>query len=225
MVREAAEAGPFFAVATEVDGAQWLPFSDLLEDESHRRARVAAARAMLAERAGVGVTAIDERATASIQHLGTVARLVSPMLAVAALCGQSPHLTSANVRWRPLPGGPIEFAMLPDTFAPIDTVLVEFVEPLGAAFAATWHLSSHIVRGNVASALAGAAKMLSQARPQLRAEAESIVRALLTQPLLRGAGTWPDAADFRRTNCCLFYRIPGAGTCGDCVLTAPISPG
>ncbi|MEU9111287.1 (2Fe-2S)-binding protein [Streptomyces sp. NPDC048483] len=23
---------------------------------------------------------------------------------------------------------------------------------------------------------------------------------------------------YRRRNCCLYYRVPGMGTCGDCVL-------
>jgi len=221
-LRVVGEYGAFFVVA-EATGADWFPYNDLLEDDSHRRSSVAAARAMLAERAQVAVSAIDERATASIQHLGTVARLVSPLLAVAAAYGQAPRLSTTTVRWRALAGGPLEFAMLPDGFMPIEDVLTVIVEPLGAAFASTWHLSPHIIRGNVASALAGAAKMLGQARPQLRADGERIARALLAKPSLHDAGSWPADGEFRRNNCCLFYRIPGAGTCGDCVLTAPIS--
>jgi iron complex transport system ATP-binding protein len=26
-------------------------------------------------------------------------------------------------------------------------------------------------------------------------------------------------AGYRRTSCCLYYRVPGGGLCGDCVLT------
>ena len=28
----------------------------------------------------------------------------------------------------------------------------------------------------------------------------------------------PDGEGFRRRSCCLYYRVPGGGLCGDCVL-------
>ena len=218
-LRDVAEIGPFFAVERYPQGEQWRAFDTYLDDERHRRDRVAAARELLAHRAGLADGAIDERATASIQHLGTVARIVSPVLAVSAAHGRAPRLTPQNVRWRAIAGGPVEFAFTGDDDDVVDAVLNAIVVPLGDAFARTWHLSPHIVGGNAASALAGAATMLGRARPQLAAEARRVVTHLLDDPYLRGTGSWREDGTFRRNNCCLFYRIPGGGTCGDCVLT------
>ncbi|WP_229069102.1 (2Fe-2S)-binding protein [Actinoplanes sp. DH11] len=55
--------------------------------------------------------------------------------------------------------------------------------------------------------------------------AAAFVEEALRLPQLRGSGSLvrPDADRERwflvRANCCLYYRIPGGGTCGDCVLT------
>ncbi|MGN6608865.1 MAG: (2Fe-2S)-binding protein [Jatrophihabitans sp.] len=62
------------------------------------------------------------------------------------------------------------------------------------------------------SALAGAATVLGDPR------ADDAVRRLLGEGWLAGAGTWPEGGAFRRRNCCLLYRVPAAGSCGDCVL-------
>ncbi|MDH6125407.1 (2Fe-2S)-binding protein [Kitasatospora sp. GP82] len=41
---------------------------------------------------------------------------------------------------------------------------------------------------------------------------------------LRGTGTVSHRrASFRRSTCCPYYRVPGSGLCGDCVL--PTAPG
>ena len=43
-------------------------------------------------------------------------------------------------------------------------------------------------------------------------------------PPLAGLGEFveepshPTGVGFARRTCCLFYRVPGGGTCGDCVL-------
>jgi ferric iron reductase protein FhuF len=105
--------------------------------------------------------------------------------------------------------------------------------PLGEALCRVVPLSRHIRRGNVASALAAAAAMLGASDPAGRAgtdpvggRARAILRALLEDGPLRTAGTLEPAGPgappfFLRHNCCLYYRIPGGGTCGDCVLAAP----
>jgi FhuF 2Fe-2S C-terminal domain len=101
-----------------------------------------------------------------------------------------------------------------------------------------------VLWGNVASALAGAAGMLADMYPDGQAahpgasgaagladragvaeRAGVIVAQALAQPPLAGTGRLvrPDPEHARRFlvrhNCCLYYRIPGGATCGDCVLT------
>ncbi|MEC3992209.1 (2Fe-2S)-binding protein [Actinacidiphila sp. DG2A-62] len=94
------------------------------------------------------------------------------------------------------------------------------VRELSAPFAA-FGLSGHILRGNIASALHGAAGMIAAARPDAAARAGALTALLLDRPPLTGASGRTAAGAFRRRSCCLIYRAaPGrAGAlCGDCVL-------
>jgi hypothetical protein len=94
------------------------------------------------------------------------------------------------------------------------------VRELSAPFAA-FGVSGHILRGNVASALHGAAGMIAAARPDAAARAGALTALLLDRPPLTGASGRTATGAFRRRSCCLIYRAaPGrAGAlCGDCVL-------
>jgi hypothetical protein len=84
------------------------------------------------------------------------------------------------------------------------------VAPLLEVFRARFRLSPQVLWGNVASALGGAAG-------QLGARAWPAVGSLLTRSPLSGMAIVAGRS-LRRRNCCLYYRIPGGGTCGDCVL-------
>jgi hypothetical protein len=77
-------------------------------------------------------------------------------------------------------------------------------------------LSPRLSWGNVAASL--------HAVPRVHDEpsAISLVGALLARPPY--AGELVELADGRarrRTTCCLFYLVPGAGLCGDCVFDEP----
>jgi hypothetical protein len=82
-----------------------------------------------------------------------------------------------------------------------------------------------VLRGNIASALAGAAGMLAGSFPDRAETAGQLTARVLALGPLRGTGEFvqPDASQPRRflvrRSCCLYYRVPGGGTCGDCVLT------
>jgi ferric iron reductase protein FhuF len=82
-----------------------------------------------------------------------------------------------------------------------------------------------VLWGNVSSALGGAAGMIADNSPAHAARAAAIVEQALLLGSLRDTAVLvrPDPRRERwflvRNNCCLYYRIPGAGTCGDCVLT------
>ena len=231
-LRAAAALGPFFAVQQDVEGNDWLPLRALLDDPDQLSERVATTRRLLGRRGGLPPEAIDVRAAASIYFLGLAARLVSPALGAAVATGTVPRLALEDVWWQRKAGGPIPIALtgtkLCEASASADLADLVYdeavsttVEPLAAAVQRQFRLSPQVVWGNVASAIAGGAKMIGVARPELASPAEQVAHDLLSKGLLPGAGRYVQAGagrEFIRNNCCLFYRVPGSGLCADCVL-------
>ncbi|MFI5683526.1 (2Fe-2S)-binding protein [Streptomyces sp. NPDC051636] len=176
----------------------------------------------------------EPRVAASIAHQGLAARLWSAALGCAALYGRVPDLDPALLRWdagaaapddlwltglRPLPG---------DAATLVDTVLHGHLEPLAAALRARYGLATGLLRGNAGSALAGAARELDRwaranGRTEVADRARPLTAALFTHPLLSPTGTLTGTA-FRRRSCCLYYRVPGGGVCGDCCFPRPPRP-
>lgn len=216
----AAAVGPFFVLERWSADDDWRPLRELVERPDVLRERVTAAREMLAERSRVPVEEIEERATASIVFLGLAARLVSPSFACAALADHVPNLSLDAQWWKPTLGGPWPMARgvaEPTTAEGLDEqILQPIVAPVLEAFADTFAVSHQVLWGNVASSLAGALTMLSAARPDRAGVATQLVQDLLSTGTLQDTGEL--GASFRRHSCCLFYRVPGAGICGDCVL-------
>lgn len=236
-LRTAAGVGPYFAVDLHAEGSSWRDFAELVEDAAALRERVAAVRATLAGRTGLTVDAIDERAVASLHSLALFARLVAPAFAAAVLTGTVPVLDVALMRWQEVVGGPVPIAFLDPPAARADRpeelaglldacVIRTVVAPLVDAFGTQFRLSTKVLRGNVASALGGAATMLATARGEHAERAVRVAEDLLDCGSLRGHGRyvrpWPQRPErfFVRHSCCLFYRIPGGGTCADCVLVS-----
>jgi ferric iron reductase protein FhuF len=237
-LRTAASVGPYFAVELDAEGPSWRRFADLVETGAVLRDRVGAVRAVLARRAGLDVDAIDERAVASLDSLALAARLIAPPFAAAVLTGTVPVLDIGGVRWQEVIGGPIPVAFLDANAAVADRpqeiaglldacVIRNVVAPLVDAFGTQFRLSAKVLWGNVASALGGAATMLSTAPDSRHAQrALRVAEELLGGGSLRGHGRyvrpWPERPErfFVRHSCCLFYRIPGGGTCADCVLVS-----
>jgi hypothetical protein len=97
--------------------------------------------------------------------------------------------------------------------------------PVADAFHSLFRLSPLVLRGNIASALAGAAGMLARSFPDQAETSGQLTARILALGPLRGTGEFvqPDASQPQRflvrRSCCLYYRVPGGGTCGDCVLT------
>jgi hypothetical protein len=225
-----AELGPFFAVDLHMDDPGWLPLAELSRPEVLRD-RVEAARLVIAERSGLELDEVEARATASIVFLGWAARLVSPALGSAVLSGQIPRISGAF--WRAGVGSPMPLALPSADLAGADSMadlaqlvyqraVVEAVEPLLDAVSQTFSVSPTVLWGDVASSVAGSTKLIAATRPELAAVAEDLTDELLSLGALNGKGTFsresPSRRAFRRTTCCLFYRVPGAGYCGDCVL-------
>ncbi|AWT46716.1 (2Fe-2S)-binding protein [Streptomyces actuosus] len=171
----------------------------------------------------------EPRVAASVAHLGLVARLWSAPLACAVLHGAVPDLDPRLLRWDPDGSAPDDLVL--EAVRPLpaerlaDVVIDGHLRPLEAALRAGYRLAPGLLRGNAASALTGAARQLERwARAQGRTDAAAQARArtaeLLAHPYLAGTGNLTGTA-FRRRSCCLYYRVPGGGVCGDCCFVRP----
>jgi hypothetical protein len=206
---------PYFVWEPFTEGVGWRPFAQLLDADVVAE-RVAVSRQGLVAMFGLDEAAVPERVVASVLFLGYASRLLSPPLA-DALRGEVRAAGPGDLWWKPVPGGPLPMAVSPVGARPagdlFDVAVLGLVAPLLEVFRARFRLSPHVLWGNVASALGGAAGQLGEG-------AWPAVAGLLDRPPLAGTAI-VGPRSLRRRNCCLYYRIPGGGTCGDCVLRKP----
>jgi ferric iron reductase protein FhuF len=240
VLADVAGLGPFFAVSTdpaESADPTWRPVRDLQTDPEPLRARIGqVARALSRGTAdggacgagGVGKHS-EDRVAASIAFQGYAAALVSAPFAAAVLHEVVPALTPEALHWRPSASGPLRLWSAAPDVRPVGELaglLGAHLEPLVAAVRAQVPVSERVLWGNAASALAGAKRVLGSARPHAAERAAGLAGELLATGRLAGTGELlapepPDRAwTFRRRSCCLYYRVPGGGLCGDCVLQA-----
>ena len=177
------------------------------------------------------------RVVASIAQQGLAARLWSGALGCAALYGGLPDLDPRLLRWDVGASAPDDLWLTEVRPRPGDagtlarTVLHGHLVPLAAALRARYGVATGLLWGNAGSALAGAARELDRwaranGRTDVAHRAGALTTDLFAHPLLRATGTRTGTA-FRRRSCCLYYRMPGGGVCGDCCFTRPprSSPG
>ncbi|NUO40494.1 MAG: (2Fe-2S)-binding protein [Streptomyces sp.] len=171
------------------------------------------------------------RIAASIAQQGLAARLWSAALGCAVLYGHVPDLDARLLRWDADGSAPDDLWLtavraLPGDAGTLAAVVLEgHLEPLAAALRSRYRLAPGLLHGNAASALAGAARQLSlwaraHDRPEAAVRTRALTADLLAHPLLTGTGTLTGTR-FRRRSCCLYYRVPGGGVCGDCCFTRP----
>jgi ferric iron reductase protein FhuF len=211
-LRRAARINDYFLVHPEDDGgSDWRPLPSLLDELP----------AQMAARLGYD----NPRVVASILFQGYAARLWSPTLACVLFDGILPDLTSKALSWRYRDGEPIGLLLSPVAGWWMSTgkldmavtaqilhsvVITHHLDPLAASIRSRVSISERLLWGNAASALAGAARAIGQVAAPLTA-------ALLSIGKLAGTGSFNHGV-FTRHSCCLFYRIPGGGTCSDCIL-------
>jgi hypothetical protein len=243
MVRDLAAFGPFFAVETHTPESlprePWHSMSELVDAPDVLTGRVLAVRAALAAASGQEPGAVELRVAASVAHLGLVARLISPALAVAVTAGALLEVGLPGVRWQRVLGGAFPMSLPLEDVSDIGDRdakpelnsedlafllasrvlegpvrdLVEVTMPLS--------VSRHVLWGNVASAVNGAASMIATCQPAWADRSRVIASLLLAQPPLRGTSTGSVGGGFRRRSCCLIYRAApeaAGAVCGDCVL-------
>lgn len=228
-----AELGPYFAIQSHEAGLTrpdpWLPLAALLREPAVLTDRIGQVRYGLAAAGGRAPGQVEFRVAASVAQLGVSARLLAPALGADVL-GAWLRLDPGQVWWVPELGGPFGLSVpvpVPATAlgasgpGSVRGLLAGPVTELAGAVAAR-SVSPRILWGNVASAISGAAAMISATRPDLAPRARAAAATALEFPALAGAGDGPPGtAGFRRRSCCLIYRLaagPGSGLCGDCVL-------
>ncbi|WP_078894629.1 (2Fe-2S)-binding protein [Streptomyces sp. NRRL S-1022] len=175
----------------------------------------------------------EPRVAASLAQQGLAARLWSAALGCAVLYGRVPDLDPRLLRWDARATAPDDLWLAGPHSLPGDaatlaaTVLHGHLEPLAATLRARYGVAAGLLWGNAGSALAATARELSRwarahGRTDVAARTRALAGELFAHPLLDATGTRTGTA-FRRRSCCLYYRIPGGGLCGDCCLTRPPS--
>lgn len=206
----AAAYGPYFTAYSVGESDDWVP---LLRACSAGIVTAAVSRTA----AALALEGAD-RVAASTWHLGVAAGLTSPLLG-SALHGGVPDVGPDRVWIRTAGGGPLQVAMRPGRLLPprgvaLADVVEGLLSPLCRAVGEMYAVSARVLWGNAAASLTGAARVIEAVRPADGPAAREIVAGALQHGRLRGT---VDADGFRRS-CCLFYRAPGGGYCGDCVL-------
>jgi siderophore-iron reductase FhuF len=176
---------------------------------------------------GVG----ERRVAASLVVLGYSARLVGPATAVLLREGILLDLRPSNLELSYQPARGFSLTLLdPAGWAGTPAALLqgwrqlvidEQLGPLVSAVQAATPVATGLLWGNVASGLAGALRALAATGRPSPARCYDTGVTLLRQGPLRNSGqlTLDDVQlQFTRRSCCLYYRIPGGGTCGDCPL-------
>lgn len=199
--------GGFFAVTVGGDPAGWHPVT----------ASYADGFADLIDATNARLASSEPRIGASLVQLGHAARLWSPVLACVLAHGVLPDLSDlqraddgAQLRLPAPAGEPV--APSPELLYRV--VVQDHMERFAAGL--DINLAPGLLYGNIASALTGTARMLLAARPDLRDTIARTTGELLDTGALVGAGQISDNLGFRRNSCCLYYRLPGGGKCGDC---------
>lgn len=233
LLGELSALGAFFAVDAHPAGAEpappWRPGRELAELTGPLLARIESVRAALAERGGCPPGDIELRVAASVMHLGLAARLVSPPLAALARGGRL-DLRLDGLWWQDTAGGPLPLSV-PDPegaersgAGPADDacaqLLDEVIAPVTQVVSGLVPTSPRVLWGNMASAVNGAAGMVAAQRADLGQQAWAVAAAFFRSPRL-GREHRPPGPSFRRSSCCLVYRLAPSGprpVCGDCVL-------
>nr|BCB17056.1 hypothetical protein [Streptomyces nobilis] len=180
---------------------------------------------------GARLGAPEARVAASVAQLGLAARLWSLALGPAALFGRVPDLDPARLLWDADGTSPDDLWLTAERTYPADAARVHHVvqerhlAPLARALRARFRISPALLRGNAGSALAGAARELHTwaartGRPEVGERALALAAELFAHAALKSTGTLTGTA-FRRRSCCLYYRCPNGGLCGDCCFDRP----
>jgi ferric iron reductase protein FhuF len=222
-VRRAAAVNPLFALGTgpTPHGEEgWRLASDLADVD---------VAAQLVGDVGQAFGGPAARISASMAVLGYSARLVAPTVATLLRDGLLLDAAATRVCWRYAPGHGFQLR-LPEPSGSRDAplprrwcqaVIDDHLAPLIRSVRAVVPVAKGLLWGNVASSLAGALRSLALAGAVPLPACHDAGLTLLDHGPLRGSGTLTVQSgqlSFVRRSCCLYYRLPGGGLCGDCSL-------
>ncbi|MGW2813216.1 (2Fe-2S)-binding protein [Streptomyces sp. NPDC001415] len=225
---EVSSVGGFFALRLGNGAHPYVPLASLYAGETSYAGQAAPLAARI-DTVAARLRAPERRVAASIAHLGLAARLWSIALGPAALHGVLPDLAPDRLYWDGGRTSPDDLLLAPGGKSReataervAESVLDGHLAPLAEAVRRDTPVSYGLLRGNAGSALAGAVRELhgwarKSGRPEVGDRALALGAELFTHPDLAGTGTLLPGPAFRRRSCCLYYRCPGGGLCGDCV--------
>jgi len=176
----------------------------------------------------------ERRVAASMVVLGYAARLLGPGLALLLRDGLLLDLRPERVRYSYQPdrgfrlsvAAPAGWHGTPPALRHrwCHDVVDAHLAPVIDAVRHEVPVATGLLWGNVASGLAGALRALAGPGGVPPQECLTTGQALLAHGPLRHSGDLTIHSGqlrFRRRSCCLFYRLDGGGTCGDCPLPVP----
>jgi ferric iron reductase protein FhuF len=222
-VRRAGALNPLFALATgppPPGAGSWRPASGLAD---------AGVAAQVIGDVGRAFGDPAARISASMAVLGYSARLVAPAVATLLHDDLCLDVTPSRVCWRYTPGQGFQLR-LPEPSGWRDTplpqrwcgaVVDDHLAPFIRSVRAVVPVATGLLWGNVASSLAGALRFLALAGAVPVSACHEAGRTLLDYGPLRHSGALTVRSGqlhFDRRSCCLYYRLPGGGMCGDCPL-------
>jgi ferric iron reductase protein FhuF len=170
----------------------------------------------------------ERRVAGSLVVLGYAARLVGPAIAVLLRDGILLDLSPDRVRYDFAPGQGFRLALTGSAGWRGDPVVLAdrwcrniLDGHLGAVLAsvqAAAPVATGLLWGNVASGLTGALRSVARGGGAPVQQCYQLGVSLLRYGPLAGSGVLTADLGFVRRSCCLYYRLDGGGTCGDCPL-------
>jgi hypothetical protein len=219
---ELAQTGPYFALR---DGGRaggdvgFEPVASLIADTPQAAARLGQRIDDVSALLGTTQRWIG----ASIMFQGWAARLTSIYAGSAVLGGPVPDLAAARLYYRVPATGPVDLLAAPLVAADPGTgwqPLAGHLDLLAAAIRRQVRIGQHLLRGNLASALAGSLMVLGRTG---HGPLDKLISHAWAQPVeLRRYGQWrvtPEGPRYARTTCCGYTRLAGGHRCGDCALS------
>ena len=204
----------YFAVGTGPLADGWRPVGQLYRDT--------AVLAEIVGRVKARMNVTEQRVAASTFFLGFAARLWSIGVGTVAGYRLLVDLPPEQLLFREIDGQIALHLEHPVTqqrddlpCALADMVLDTHLTPLALAMRRLSPISERLLDGNSASALLGAARVFD--RDRATTSGWQLARSICTDPRLSAAVRFADS-DYRRNSCCLYYRTPHGGLCGDCAL-------
>jgi hypothetical protein len=211
-LRQARGISPFFVLDVGRPDETWSSGESLL-DGSPSLARTLDA-------IGERYRTAERRVAGSLFFLSYTARLLCPTVAAHVLGGAVPDIRPANLWWRYSPADGLQVRLAEPISGP---GAVEAMAPVVDAVRRECGVAAGLLWGNAVSSMAGGLRTVARTGTASVEECLAVGAELFAEAPLLGAGEFvefPGEVAFRRRSCCLYYRLDGGGTCGDCPLPA-----